>query len=200
MKKSTILALAAFMALILVSAAVARQQNDEKVVCPVTGETMLKSQAKATYVYEGKTYYFCCESCKAKFIADPAKYTAKTPETKTVYTCPMHPEVQSDEPGQCPKCGMNLVKKQVPVGGTSMAMGQSAMAAGDATCSADSDTCTMAADEGGSCPMTDMMGLAGAVLVTENLKDGVSFKITSDNPDTVKKLQEMAAKFAAAHK
>ncbi len=25
------------------------------------------------------------------------------------YTCPMHPEVQRDEPGTCPKCGMNLV-------------------------------------------------------------------------------------------
>jgi hypothetical protein len=28
---------------------------------------------------------------------------------KQVYTCPMHPEVVSDKPGQCPKCGMNLV-------------------------------------------------------------------------------------------
>lgn len=27
------------------------------------------------------------------------------------YTCPMHPEVQSDKPGNCPKCGMALVKK-----------------------------------------------------------------------------------------
>ncbi len=25
------------------------------------------------------------------------------------YTCPMHPEVIRDEPGKCPKCGMNLV-------------------------------------------------------------------------------------------
>jgi hypothetical protein len=30
----------------------------------------------------------------------------------TVYTCPMHPEVTSDKPGQCPKCGMNLVPKK----------------------------------------------------------------------------------------
>lgn len=25
------------------------------------------------------------------------------------YTCPMHPEVTSDEPGECPTCGMDLV-------------------------------------------------------------------------------------------
>lgn len=30
----------------------------------------------------------------------------------TVYTCPMHPEITSDKPGQCPKCGMNLVPKK----------------------------------------------------------------------------------------
>lgn len=29
---------------------------------------------------------------------------------KERYTCPMHPEVISDKPGKCPKCGMTLVK------------------------------------------------------------------------------------------
>lgn len=28
---------------------------------------------------------------------------------KTIYTCPMHPEVKQDQPGSCPKCGMDLV-------------------------------------------------------------------------------------------
>ena len=32
---------------------------------------------------------------------------------KTIYTCPMHPEVQQEKPGRCPKCGMSLVPKEV---------------------------------------------------------------------------------------
>ena len=30
---------------------------------------------------------------------------------KAIYTCPMHPEIQQDKPGSCPKCGMRLVLK-----------------------------------------------------------------------------------------
>ncbi len=29
------------------------------------------------------------------------------------YTCTMHPEVHKDKPGDCPTCGMKLVKKEV---------------------------------------------------------------------------------------
>jgi len=28
-----------------------------------------------------------------------------------IYTCPMHPEIEQDMPGNCPKCGMKLVAK-----------------------------------------------------------------------------------------
>jgi FtsP/CotA-like multicopper oxidase with cupredoxin domain len=33
-----------------------------------------------------------------------------------VYTCPMHPEVVSDEPGRCPSCGMKLIAQAAPTG------------------------------------------------------------------------------------
>ncbi|MEM5867917.1 MAG: heavy metal-binding domain-containing protein [Candidatus Aenigmatarchaeota archaeon] len=46
------------------------------------------------------------------------KTTESKIETKesfyvTVYTCPMHPEIQQEKPSNCPKCGMKLEKKQV---------------------------------------------------------------------------------------
>ncbi len=30
-----------------------------------------------------------------------------------MYTCTMHNEVMSDHPGECPKCGMKLVKQKM---------------------------------------------------------------------------------------
>jgi hypothetical protein len=38
--------------------------------------------------------------------------------TFTIYTCSMHPEVEMDKPGNCPKCGMKLTaskKEQVKI-------------------------------------------------------------------------------------
>ncbi len=40
-----------------------------------------------------------------------SKRQASEASGKTIYTCPMHPEVQSAEAGKCPKCGMFLVAK-----------------------------------------------------------------------------------------
>jgi len=42
------------------------------------------------------------------------KYNLKSSPQQTsaeIYTCPMHPQIIQDRPGQCPICGMDLVKK-----------------------------------------------------------------------------------------
>lgn len=41
----------------------------------------------------------------------PAEQTKAAPK-KEVWTCPMHPQIRKDGPGQCPICGMNLVKAE----------------------------------------------------------------------------------------
>ena len=38
--------------------------------------------------------------------------TDGTTKAQAAYSCPMHPEVVSYKPGQCPKCGTNLVPKE----------------------------------------------------------------------------------------
>ena len=37
------------------------------------------------------------------------KHSQQGAEKNTIYVCPMHPEVRSEQPGDCPKCGMHLV-------------------------------------------------------------------------------------------
>ena len=42
----------------------------------------------------------------------PGQFSAQSGHIETWY-CPMHPHYTSDRPGQCPICGMNLVKREV---------------------------------------------------------------------------------------
>ena len=48
---------------------------------------------------------------------DPAAMPAEA--GLVTYACPMHPEVVSDEPGRCPKCGMKLLATLAPAAPTS---------------------------------------------------------------------------------
>jgi Cu(I)/Ag(I) efflux system membrane fusion protein len=49
------------------------------------------------------------------------------PPVKDVYICTMCPEVESDSPGECPECGMDLVKKEPGPSGTVLAIPKSAV-------------------------------------------------------------------------
>ena len=84
---------------------------------PVCGMTVDLDHPKGgTTVYQGREYGFCSPSCKVKFEGSPEKYLQagkEEPEptsapTGTKWVCPMDPEVESDHPGPCPKCGMAL--------------------------------------------------------------------------------------------
>ncbi|GGK54799.1 heavy metal translocating P-type ATPase [Salinarimonas ramus] len=69
----------------------------------------------------GKAYYFCSESCRETFEADPARYLSAQEAKRTdepvpegaIYICPMHPEIRQVGPGSCPICGMALEPVEV---------------------------------------------------------------------------------------
>ena len=44
-----------------------------------------------------------------------SKSTTNKTAQKVIYTCPMHPKIQKDKPGNCPICGMKLEKKTINV-------------------------------------------------------------------------------------
>src|SRR5450755_1166831 len=46
-------------------------------------------------------------------IVSPSGDAPRVADDGGVYACPMHPEVTSDKPGKCPKCGMTLVKTKM---------------------------------------------------------------------------------------
>ncbi|MDP3924737.1 MAG: heavy metal translocating P-type ATPase [Hydrogenophaga sp.] len=81
---------------------------------PVCG-MKVTAQSAHTLKREGRPYYFCSAKCQGKFAANPLQYLVSTATAvsapaaaDTVYTCPMHPEIRQDHPGNCPKCGMTL--------------------------------------------------------------------------------------------
>ena len=78
---------------------------------PICGMTVDEASALRAE-RDGHTSYFCSEHCRQKFLSTPAtvKQEAK-PQGKAIYTCPMHPEIEQDHLGPCPKCGMALELK-----------------------------------------------------------------------------------------
>ncbi len=87
---------------------------------PVCGMMVDRATARHFTKHEGEKFYFCSAGCKAKFEAEPSacldgnKPSPKPVPKGTLYTCPMHPEVISDHPGDCPKCGMALEPAGIP--------------------------------------------------------------------------------------
>jgi Cu+-exporting ATPase len=98
---------------------------------PVCGMSVDPTTAKHRAEHDGKTVFFCSGRCREKFIAEPARYLAESTQASAsavhehahhaasalspraapagaIYTCPMHPQIRQDHPGNCPICGMAL--------------------------------------------------------------------------------------------
>ncbi len=87
---------------------------------PVCGMTVDPVTAKHRAAHAGRTFFFCSDGCRTKFVGDPHRYLHPKPHADApahahppaspgaIYTCPMHPEVRQIGPGACPICGMAL--------------------------------------------------------------------------------------------
>ncbi|WP_116653498.1 heavy metal translocating P-type ATPase [Pelagibacterium sediminicola] len=90
--------------------------SGHKVKDPVCGMMVDPHTTRHKAEHAGRPYYFCSAGCRAKFLADPARYLdpavaaarAEPVPEGTIYTCPMHPEIRQVGPGSCPICGMAL--------------------------------------------------------------------------------------------
>ena len=114
---------------------------------PVCGMSVDPATAKHKAEHGGETFFFCSAGCRGKFVAEPAKYLGtvavdspsktassgrpldradrahrarlqrQNPAAGTIYTCPMHPQIRQDHPGNCPICGMAL-EPEIAAGAT----------------------------------------------------------------------------------
>ncbi len=101
-------------------------ETAERTTDPVCGMTVDPDTAKHVLEYDGARYVFCCAGCRSKFERDPERYfdpagAGRPPEAHdhdgsdaAEYICPMCPEVASEVPAPCPKCGMALEPSFVP--------------------------------------------------------------------------------------
>ncbi len=121
-----------------------KQPDKTPLTDPVCGMNVTQESDYHTTL-DNQHYYFCSQHCLDKFHADPQAYRQNTADNNKVekdahascpscdadhghtpvaavdapddaiYTCPMHPEIEQIGPGSCPKCGMALEPKSLPV-------------------------------------------------------------------------------------
>jgi len=88
-----------------------KQDQHRDLVC----DMVISSDSEFHSHHEDKDFYFCSEHCQQKFKDHPEQYLDQqnvaqheASSEPSLYTCPMHPDIQQQRPGNCPKCGMAL--------------------------------------------------------------------------------------------
>ena len=86
----------------------------ETALDPVCGMTVTLPSTHH-HDHGGDLYHFCCRGCCTKFAGDPEHYlrgdhrrAPTAADASSTHTCPMHPEIIQEGPGDCPICGMAL--------------------------------------------------------------------------------------------
>ncbi|MFK5914497.1 MAG: heavy metal translocating P-type ATPase [Woeseiaceae bacterium] len=132
------------------------EQKEKDPVCGMD----VSSDSENHHDHAGKIYHFCSQGCRDKFSADAELYlnkdnsNAEPVDENATYTCPMHPEIEQQGPGSCPKCGMALELKGIPVASTKT----------EYTCPMHPE---IIQDEPGSCPKCGMALESRTVAVEE---------------------------------
>ena len=100
------------------------EEHGTIVTDPVCGMKVDARTADHHHRLGDSDYYFCSARCLDKFKANPDQYLNPPSHDQAlsalargalaeaaagmIWTCPMHPEIRRDGPGQCPICGMAL--------------------------------------------------------------------------------------------
>ena len=66
--------------------------------------------------------FFACFFCVVVTSCTQKQPIAKHVETHVSYTCPMHHQIIEEKPGNCPICGMELVKKSQQTGSSGLTL------------------------------------------------------------------------------
>jgi DNA-directed RNA polymerase subunit RPC12/RpoP len=81
--------------------------------CPICGMKLVKEKPKSVtqpVIQKPNEIQKPKDTTKSKSM-DMGKKDSIQIQT-TTYTCPMHPEIHSTKPGNCPKCGMKLIMEK----------------------------------------------------------------------------------------